>query len=116
MTQEELENAVMNAYISSLNNSDAKILQQQYLSASVLRREFTGVGFYIDFKVDRSAPRLTSNKSPELPGVYASIDGLQYGAGFELFIENGEIVLLEGYTYDEKWPTELKGVEIYYDS
>ena len=41
--------------------------------------------------------------------VRAEMEGLQHGAGFLIFIECGVIHNLEGYTYDEDWPDEVRG-------
>jgi hypothetical protein len=36
--------------------------------------------------------------------VVAEVDGLKHGAGFALWIENGMLATLEGFSYDERWP------------
>jgi hypothetical protein len=36
----------------------------------------------------------------KLNNVYAEIDGLQYGAGFLLYIKDGMLDMLEGYCYE----------------
>ena len=41
--------------------------------------------------------------------VIAEIPGLSGGAGFLLYIENGILDVLEGYSYDEPWPTSTEG-------
>jgi hypothetical protein len=32
--------------------------------------------------------------------------GLVHGAGFVVFIDQGRLAVLEGFTYDEDWPPE----------
>jgi hypothetical protein len=43
-----------------------------------------------------------------LSDVAAEIDGAQHGAGFVLFIEDGMLDVLEGFTYDEPWPGRVE--------
>jgi hypothetical protein len=40
--------------------------------------------------------------------VDAQIDGLENGAGFLLWITDGRLDFLEGYTYDGLWPTSIE--------
>jgi hypothetical protein len=40
--------------------------------------------------------------------VNAEIEGLKFGAGFLLFISNGAIKMLEGYSHVGPWPAEIK--------
>jgi hypothetical protein len=35
---------------------------------------------------------------------YADIDGLEHGAGFVLWLEDGWLSCLEGFSYAEPWP------------
>ncbi|SMN17490.1 hypothetical protein CRYPA_7 [uncultured Candidatus Thioglobus sp.] len=39
--------------------------------------------------------------------MHAEINDLKYGAGFLLYIENNGLKMLEGYSYDEKWPIKI---------
>lgn len=39
--------------------------------------------------------------------IQAEIGGLQYGAGFVIFIMNGRLDTLESFTYGEPWPANI---------
>jgi hypothetical protein len=52
--------------------------------------------------------RLPNRKRITLGDVNAEVEGLKFGAGFVLFISDGKLEMLEGYSYDEQWPTEIK--------
>lgn len=68
-------------------------------------REHTGVGVFCNFAIPRDAPRITSHKRIVFGDVHARIDGLEYGAGFLVFVIDGYLGLLEGYSFDgEPWP------------
>lgn len=67
-------------------------------------REMSGTGFFTHFKVPVEAPRLPNNPSFKFGDVTAELEGLQHGAGFMVFIDDGLLTMLEGYAYDEAWP------------
>src|SRR5256885_15953729 len=80
-------------------------LRRQLTVAAVRERELTGVGFFTSFKVPPNASRapVPSNFAP-FGDVGADIEGLRHGAGFLLFLKDGYLDMLEGYTYGEPWP------------
>jgi hypothetical protein len=82
-------------------------LRLQAATVAVLSREFTGVGFFTRVGVRSlklalpGAPRLRiSNVSAELPG-------LAHGAGFVVFVDEGLLSAIEGFSYDEPWPATV---------
>ncbi|MBS1910946.1 MAG: hypothetical protein JST22_03075 [Bacteroidetes bacterium] len=89
-------------------------LRQQLDACRVESRELTGAGFYVKFAVPNFAPRISGNKSFNFGDVSADIDGLASGAGFVLFVKDGALDMLEGYSYDEPWPTEIKNFRLSY--
>lgn len=92
-----------------------ELLRTQLEGAHVTRREFTGCGFYTYLKVAKSAPPIECDKGNlEISGVVATIDGLEHGAGFVLFVRDGYLDNLEGFTYDEPWPEKVHNVCLNY--
>jgi hypothetical protein len=97
------------------NDPVLAILRQQYRQSEVVKREFTGVGFFTTFRVYDSAPRLPGNRSLYIGDVVAEIDGVD--VGFVLFITDGVLDMLEGYTYGtDEWPREMVRYKIGYIS
>ena len=47
-----------------------------------------------------------------LSGVAAAIDGLRMGAGFVLFVQDGMLDMLEGFTYDGAWPDRVEAFDV----
>lgn len=84
-----------------------ELLRSQYASADVLKREFTGVGFFTNFVVNDKSLVLSGKENFEL-GYLGEINDVQYGVGFVLFVREGFISMLEGYTYGESWPCEIE--------
>ena len=71
----------------------------------------TGCGFYTEFHVAESAPRILDVRSLWFGSAHAQIPGLKDGAGFVLHIGDGAIDQLEGFSYDDEyWPDPWPGV------
>ncbi len=79
-------------------------LRSQADVAAVKDRELSGVGFFTRFDVPEEAKRVPGGKSFHLGDVAAECEPLRHGAGFVLFVRDGTIDMLEGYTFDEPWP------------
>lgn len=91
-------------------------LRTQLNLAERSRRRKSGVGFFTDFDVPEAVARLPGNPSIRFGDVIAEIEGLQHGAGFVLFVSDGVLTVLEGYTYDEPWPQKIGRYHLKYDS
>jgi hypothetical protein len=46
--------------------------------------------------------------------IYAEINGLEHGAGLLLFVNDGFIDMLEGYSMDEVWTDQPAGFRLHY--
>jgi hypothetical protein len=91
------------------------ILRTQLESCTVAKREFTGAGVFVTFSVPETAPQLPQKDSFSFGDVGADIHGLQHGAGFVLWVREGVLDFLEGYTYDEPWPEHTEDFTLQYD-
>jgi hypothetical protein len=97
-----LEKAVLDAILDR-SGDPYETLRRQLSYATVSRREFTGVGFYTNFAVPIDAPVRRDLPNTEIGDVSVELPELKHGAGFVLFVRDGVIAFLEGYTYDEDW-------------
>jgi hypothetical protein len=100
MTLTDLEMAVIRRILEE-HERGFEELREQFKQAAVVERHVTGVGFYTRFAVPEVAPR--SAASSPVGNVSAQIEGLRHGAGFTLWLKNGRLTQLEGYSYDEPW-------------
>lgn len=94
------------AVLSKLLEGDIPLLQAlrvQLTNCSVVQREFTGCGFYTTLSTSADATRIP-HFDAKFGDVIADIAGLANGAGFLLFIKDGLLDMLEGYSFDEPWP------------
>jgi len=95
------------------DNEVLKILRKQYGQSSIKNREYTGHGFYTYFSIPDNIEKL-NNKNFQFGDVGANIEGLCNGVGFLLFITNGKLDFLEGYTYGEEFPIDIKKYDLFY--
>jgi len=91
-------------------------LRNQHDSAFVVGRKLTGSGFFLYFCVPAGVERLANKPSFRFGDVVASIDGLQFGAGFILHVKDGSLDALEGYSYEEPWPREISNYSLSIDA
>lgn len=93
-------------------------LRKQLSAARILSRSMTGYGFYLDFEVPPDAGGLLNGSlikgSFNLGDVVARVDSLERDVGFVLFVTHGKLDVLEGHTYDEKWPAHITKFEFRY--
>ena len=91
-------------------------LKAQLDLISVEYREMSSAGFFTNFLVPQSCITSTINSSSEfrIGDVHAEIEGLDFGAGFLLFVVHGAIKMLEAYTYDEPWPDATDSFKLTY--
>lgn len=104
-----LEKAAIEAILSRpLDGMEA--VRKQFAAASVLKRDYTGVGFYTTISVPSSMPPLPESR--ELHD--ALFDGASGRAKsdpegwvmFMLWTDAGYLACLEGYTVRDVWPNE----------
>lgn len=89
-----------------------KILRAQLDASTITARLPTGYGFFLEFAVPDDIRRVETPRRLQISGVSASMDGLQFGAGFLLFVEEGKLKALEAYSYDEPWPEEIRNLKV----
>jgi len=101
-----LERAVLNLLLSG-DSPVLATLRAQAASARVGKRDLSGVGFSCSFEVPPDTARVEGRANFELDDVIATVHGLEHGAGFVLFVRDGQLAMLEGFSYGETWPQEI---------
>ena len=91
-----------------------EVLREQLATATVSRREYTGVGFFTSFVIPESVARLPSVGRMVIGDVYADVTELQHGAGFLVFVESGALDVLECFISEDTWPVEAHIQRLYY--
>jgi hypothetical protein len=98
MVLSSLEQAVLAAIALQVPEA-ADALDGQHGKVRVIARENTGAGFYTTLDVSHRSP-IKGVGSP-LGDVGATVVGLEHGMGFLLWLREGNIHRLEGYSYEE---------------
>ena len=80
-------------------------LRRQIEYSRVASRQLTGVGFITTFAFPHDVtPAPVRPGTIDLGDVTATIEGVEFGAGFQLFVRDGVLRDLEGFTYVDPWP------------
>ena len=112
ITFEEFEQAVMQKMLEEETAMNTA-LREQYRRAHIESREFTGVGFFTNFKIPDDAPRVLNFTDYGYGDVIVNINNHHDFGGFVIFIQDGIMLCLEGYTFTESWPEVIKSYKLY---
>jgi hypothetical protein len=107
---EPLERAALEKFLDG-NHPTLAILREQLDGLSVVSREYTVVGCYTDFEVAAAKPKIASNRLV-LYDLEVTVDGIQ--GGMNLFIIDGRIATLEGFSYGPLWPPSISRFDLRY--
>ncbi|MBP3800971.1 MAG: hypothetical protein J6I85_02915 [Clostridia bacterium] len=113
MIHHELVNDVMDMLLDG-DVEDFKKLREQFYKAKKIE-ENSSVGFYINFEVEDDESYILENKNFQIGDVYGTVNGQFASVGFILFIKNGKLLMLEGYTNGiiNEWPDDRKIILTY---
>ena len=90
-------------------------LRRQLSMCQVSKREMTGCGFFADLHVAPDTPRAkTAKRHIIISDVTAEVLGLKHGAGFVVYVDDGILMMLEGFSYDEPWPDRIESYTLDY--
>ena len=81
-------------------------LRPQYVVAKIVKREFSGVGFFSHFEVPENVP-LAEPPNFEAGSILIHLEKLPSGAGCILFVRKGKLDFLECYTFVDPWPERI---------
>ena len=90
------------------------VLREQLSACYVVDRYWSGVGFFTTLRVTDDAP-LAPPKTPPISDVWGEISGIEHGVGYVVFLEGGQLSLLEGFSFVSPWDGEDDVVRLYYD-
>lgn len=92
-------------------------LRSQMKNIKSISEEGGAVGFYINYEIDKYVIDIQNCKSTfQIGDVDGRVDGTKNAVGFVLYINNGFITCLEGYTILDSWPNSDSMIELEYGS
>jgi len=100
----KLERDVLDAFLDE-NDERYPQLRSQVAVASVKSRDFTSHGFFTKLELPLDSQRIPRDSRFFIALVCAVFEG---GAalGFALFVEDGRLETIEGFTYERGWPRQ----------
>jgi hypothetical protein len=102
-----IEERVIEKMLAGSKDTRVGYLRDQMQSASVVKRSYTGCGFFTDLSVPDTCTPVPGEPPFELENVSGISPKLELGIGFILFIRRGRLCQLEAFTYGEPWPADL---------
>ena len=79
----------------------------------VIDRKFTGVGFLADLQQSPELKLFDDGVSMRWGKVGARLNAKKIETGFLVYVDDGYLTTIEGYTYGEEWPAKVEEVEFY---
>lgn len=104
----QFERDVLNASLKP-ERSPFPLLRKQLDRLVVSGREQSSAGIFVHLSVlaDAIDPRLRG-VNVEFGDIIADVPGVRHGLGFVVFVREGALNMLEGYTFgDDRWPEEI---------
>lgn len=94
-----------------------EILRSQYRDSKIIDVECSNVGFFVNFEVDSNKIDVDGIATDfDIGDLYGTVDGIQGAVGFILFVIDGKLSMLEGYTNAiDVWPAD-EDIYLMYDS
>jgi hypothetical protein len=108
----DFEQTVLDKLLAG-NHPRSAELRQQAAGLCVVERELTAVGFFVTLAVAPGIPPVNADPDFAISEVYGELEGLEHGAGFVVFIVNGYLETLEGFTYVGLWPERIGAYRLY---
>lgn len=111
MILNDLEIALVKRFLE--NNLVAFQDEEYFFSAlNVLSRDYTGVGFIVEFEKSEKLKVCGVNESCKFGGLGAKLN-CSIDTGYLFYVEKGFLTSIEGYTYAEDWPDSISEIDIY---
>lgn len=117
MEHNELANIVMEMLLRG-DDTVLTILREQYKSARIVSEKCNNAGFYITYQIN-DAPIIPNeyNRTFQIGDLNGLVDNINGAVGFVLFVKNGYIIMLEGYTNIlDQWPESDSQIELQYST
>lgn len=94
------------------SETDIQRLLEQVEVAKVQERNISERAFFTSYYYETEVERASDVPTKYYGSMHALVPSLSGGIGFGLYIDNGLIASLEGYTYGETWPKDLSRFEL----
>jgi hypothetical protein len=76
-------------------------------------REFTGAGFLTEFEQSEELKLFDDGVSLRWGKVGARLNASRLETGYLVYVDDGYVTTVEGYTYGDEWPNRVEQIELY---
>ena len=80
---------------------------------SIRDREFTGAGFLTEFERSEELKLFDDKTSLRWGKVGARLNASEIETGYLIYVDDGFLTTIEGYTYGEEWPHQIEQIDLY---
>lgn len=106
-----LERDVVGELLKDIELSPAKS-EVNFEKVRVIDREFTGVGFLTEFEPSQEVKLFADGVSLRWGKIGARLNA-RLETGYVLYVDNGYLTTIEGYTFGDDWPESITSFELY---
>ena len=82
-------------------------------AVNVVDRELSGLGFLAEFERSEELKLFDAEVSLRWGKVGARLNASKIETGYLVYVDDGYITAVEGYTYGDEWPDEVEQIELY---
>jgi len=108
----ELEMAVMERFLADPALA-LRATSGDYSGVLVASRDLTGAGFLTTFEKCSELRMFEEHVSMRWGKVGARLTPSKIETGYLVYVDDGYLSAIEGYTYGEEWPSDCSVVELY---
>lgn len=82
-------------------------------NVTVSSREYTGAGFLTEFEPTQELKLFGDGVSLRCGNVGARLNVSRQETGYLIYVDDGYVTAVEGYTYGDDWPDRVEQIELY---
>jgi len=112
MLPNNLEKAVVEMLLNDRALLDKK-KSVRWDAVAVKRRSMTGAGFLTEFEHSPELCVFGETVSLRWGKAGARLNDARIETGYLVYVDDGVITRVEGYTYGDEWPTSIDRIEMY---
>jgi hypothetical protein len=112
MQATELERAIIGEFLRDPELHPLKS-DLNFEKAKVIERHFTGVGILTEFEPSEELKLFVDGVALRWGKVGARLNTSKVETGYVVYVDNGYLTTIEGYTYGDDWPECIGSFELY---
>ena len=112
MKATELEKLVIRSMLTDHELKPVR-LSVNFDAVLVSDRELTGVGFLTEFQPSEELKLFEVDVSLRWGKVGARLNASKVETGYLIYVDDGYVTSVEGYTYGDEWPDQIDQIELY---